>query len=147
MANWTDGPFNSNQVVLSDFRTFLQVATLTFQGIGQGGSITIIIAGVTVTVPTFPGDTESDIAARLAMAINADPTLAALGISGIASGSQLLLNTDIDNITITDPGIMVSQSMPVPTMSTVARGVTVAPLLLTAIVAIFFRRSIDAAGA
>ena len=80
-----------------------------FFGVPAGGTITVTIEGVDVVVTTFAGDTLADIAQRIADAINADPTLSALGITAVAIGDSFAVNATIEMTVITDPGISTSQ--------------------------------------
>jgi len=76
-----------------------------FEGQGQGGTVRITVMGVLVIVTTNPGATPEQIAAAVAAAINADPTLAGMGVVATASGSTLHIGGQVDDIVFTDPGL------------------------------------------
>ncbi len=69
------------------------------------GSVSVTIEGVTVTVNPGASDTAADVAAALAAAINADPTLSAAGITATSQGGRVVTNGDVTDVTITDSGM------------------------------------------
>lgn len=77
----------------------------TLRGAAQGGSVSMVVEGVTITVFTTAGDTLAMIAAALAAAINADPTLQSRGITATAAGNDLLIGGDYGGVIIGDPGL------------------------------------------
>ncbi len=84
-------------------------------GNAMGGSVSIDVAGVTVSVTTTAGQTADQVAAALAAAIQADATLASLGITATSSGDQVFIGAAFDNVVITDPGLMdCASALPFP---------------------------------
>ncbi len=77
----------------------------SFFGIAAGGSIDITIDGIALGVPTLPGETAVDVAAKVAVAINADSGLAALGVIAVALGNQVATNGDVTLLAVNDPGL------------------------------------------
>ena len=70
-----------------------------------GGEVRVTIAGVEIVVATSAVQSLEDVLRALAVAINGDPSLSLLGISGSSLGPQLASDAPIDAIAITDPGI------------------------------------------
>jgi hypothetical protein len=67
-------------------------APWTFAGTALGGQIWATIAGRTITANTTFNQTANDVAAAYAAAVNADATLAALGITATAAGATVTIN-------------------------------------------------------
>lgn len=78
---------------------------LDLAGTGQGGRVEVTVNGVLVGVNTSAGQTAAQIVAALAAAINANSTLAGMGVTAQALGTTLVINGDLTTVTITDPGI------------------------------------------
>jgi hypothetical protein len=99
--------YGATTVALNGFRSGAPLISLLFSGTAEGGSVSLTIAGVVISVPTFPGDTPADVASRLAAAINAHPSLSDLGVFASATGGRLLINETVDpeSIEIDDPGL------------------------------------------
>ncbi|HEU5454220.1 MAG TPA: multicopper oxidase domain-containing protein [Nocardioides sp.] len=75
-------------------------------GTAAGGSVSITVSGVVVTVTTGAGQSAADIAGALAAAINADPGLAALGVTATAQGTRLVVDGgDITQFLSADAGL------------------------------------------
>jgi hypothetical protein len=74
-------------------------------GQARGGTVTVTVDQVPITVVTTAGQTPAQVVAALAAAINADPTLAALGTTALAIGNALVTNGTISSVTIGDPGL------------------------------------------
>ncbi len=86
-------------------------SNLVFWGIASGGSIDVTLEGVVIGITTLPGDTSADVASYLADAINADPSLAAMGVGASSLGSRLIVNGQITDVTIGDPTISLPEPM------------------------------------
>lgn len=112
------------------------VSTLEFGGIGQGGSVSLTVAGVVVTVPTSAGNTAAEVATLLAAAINADSILNGLGISASVQGAAIEISAIVNpgDVAIDDPGIFLVGVPAVPALSDAARGIALCLLLATGIV-------------
>jgi cysteine-rich repeat protein len=80
-------------------------AFLRLFGVAQGGSISIAVEGVVVSVPTTAGETADEVAAALAAAILADPLLQAAGVGAHATGPLLVTTGSLDAVAIDDPGL------------------------------------------
>jgi cysteine-rich repeat protein len=76
-----------------------------FFGIAQGGTVDFIINGVALQVLTLAGEAAADVAANVAAAINADPTLSQTGIFAFAAGSIVITNGMITDREINDSGL------------------------------------------
>jgi hypothetical protein len=74
---------------------------LSFFGIATGGTIDLVIEEIPLSVATLEGETDADVAA----AINADPGLAALGVTAIALGSQVATTGELTAFEVNDPGL------------------------------------------
>jgi hypothetical protein len=72
---------------------------LTISG-GGGGA-----ADVMISITTSAGQTGSEIAAAIAVAVNSDPTLQSIGTTAVAVGNRLIVNARITERVIDDPGI------------------------------------------
>ncbi len=71
--------------------------------------VSVTIDGVEVSVTRQPGDSDADVAAALAAAVNADPTLSAARIFGLASSATFVTTGIIESSAFT--------GAPVPTLS------------------------------
>ena len=80
--------------------------TQTFSGVAQGGSIDLVIEGVALQVTTTLGQTAAQVAAQVAAAIQADATLAGLGVGAVAVGNDVVITGSIDQVGIHDPGLL-----------------------------------------
>ena len=81
-------------------------SVLDLQGDPTGGTVSIVVEGVTINVVTTDGQSLEDVAAALAAAIQADVTLASMGVTATSSGSQLFVGGSYGNLVVTDPGLM-----------------------------------------
>jgi cysteine-rich repeat protein len=79
---------------------------LHLDGVAQGGSVSVTVAGEVVTIATTAGQTPSQVAAALAAAINADPELAAMGFAARAYGSRVIADGPITGAAIADAGLI-----------------------------------------
>ena len=77
-----------------------------FQGTAQGGSITFVVDGIEVVLPTTAGQTAAEVASAMAAAINANADLASLGATAAAVGNQVVVAGGIDSVTIGDSGLV-----------------------------------------
>jgi cysteine-rich repeat protein len=74
-------------------------------GTARGGSVSVTVEGVLVSVTTSSGETAAQVIAALAVAINTDVTLSGLGVSALANGNALTVGGTIDNLVVGDPGL------------------------------------------
>jgi hypothetical protein len=109
--------FGEDLVVLTDFVKFEVNSTLAVFGTSEGGTITLDIGGVMVSVPLGAGLSASQVAEAIASAINADNTLRQLGIVAFVEGNEVRTNAVVDEITNTDPGIEINPPPMVPGLS------------------------------
>lgn len=108
-----------------------RVETLfSFFGVAAGGTIDLEIEGIPLSVATLPGQTSADVAANVAAAINADPGLAALGVTAVALASQVATTGELTAFAVNDPGL---GSPLVPALSDGGRWLLAAVLLLAAL--------------
>lgn len=78
---------------------------LELSGTAAGGSVSITVAGVPISVTTTPGQSAAQVIAALASAVQANPTLQAAGITATAAANRLVVNGDITSVTIADAGL------------------------------------------
>jgi cysteine-rich repeat protein len=83
----------------------LEVDWLRLYGTAAGGSVSVTIEGVLVTVLTFAGQSVDEVFASLVIAIEADPTLMALGVRAGTDPIRLLTTHEITDLTIDDAGL------------------------------------------
>jgi spore coat protein A len=105
--------------------------SLTLYGLAQGGSVSVTVDGVLVTVPTSPGQTPADVVAALAAAITADSTLAGQGVSATPIGDRLVTNGTLGTPNVADPGLS-TQPPAVPSISGWGLGLAALVMLLLA---------------
>jgi cysteine-rich repeat protein len=75
-------------------------------GIAQGGSVSLVIAGVTIFAATSPGQSASEVLEALAAEIAADPVLAGLGVTASVEGPLLVVDgAVIEEASVDDPGL------------------------------------------
>jgi cysteine-rich repeat protein len=87
-------------------------------GTAQGGAIEITVSGVAVSVPTSAGESSTTVAAAVAAAIVADPTLQVLGVSAASSlGTLFVLGGNVDDATSSDPGLQILAPPEVPALA------------------------------
>jgi hypothetical protein len=65
-------------------------------------------------VPTTPGQTSDQVAADIAAAIEADPTLDAAGVTAFASGDRVVTTGTIDSAVSGDAGLVLGSAPPLP---------------------------------
>jgi spore coat protein A len=75
------------------------------KGTAQGGSVSVTVSGVLVSVTTSAGQTAAQVVQALANAINANPTLQGLGVTATAQGARLVTNGDVTAVTVADAGL------------------------------------------
>jgi phage tail sheath gpL-like len=90
---------------------------LRLHGVALGGSVSITLDGVSVTVATNAGESAEQVIANLAAAINGDATLQSLGITAAADGNELLTNGMVSETAINDAGLTAEESTEVPSLS------------------------------
>jgi spore coat protein A len=83
-----------------DAEAFLRLA-----GAAVGGSVSVTVSGVVVTVTTTPGQTAAQVVQALASAINAHAALQAAGVKASALGDRLVTDGDLDALSIGDTGL------------------------------------------
>ncbi len=88
-------------------------------------------------MPTLPGETAADVAAKVAAAINADSGLAALGVTAVSLGSQVATNGDVTLLAVNDPGLGSPQ---VPALTGVALWLLAAVILVVGTLGLRRRR-------
>ncbi len=87
--------------------TCQQEEWLVVDGAPTGGSASLLVDGVDISVSTFAGDTPDDVAARLAAAIVADGTLGVRGVEALADGNRLVVGGAVlESNGTTDPGLI-----------------------------------------
>jgi hypothetical protein len=92
----------------------------SFSGVGVGGAVELVLAGVTLVVPTSPGMDAVRVAEAVAAAIAADPTLSAAGIAATANGATLETNGELVFFLVDDPGLA-GGPVAVPSLGTAGR--------------------------
>ena len=102
-------------------------SSLELYGLAQGGSVSVTVSAVLVSVVTTAGQTPAQVVAALASAIEADATLAAEGVGAVALGIRLVTNGTIDATNVADPGLFTSP-VRVPSLSPL--GFALAALLM-----------------
>jgi len=105
---------------------------LEIYGTAQGGSASVTIDGVLVSIPTSLGQSAAQVAAALAAAIEANPTLAAAGIVAEAQDGQIAVTGNVSAFTLADPGLSQQPPVPVPSLSPAGSLLAAAALALVA---------------
>lgn len=105
-GNDVDGDGCSTQCRTENFQLFA--------GVGEGGSVHFIVNGVSFEIPTYPGQTATDVTAAGAAAINADATLSAAGVSAQPRDMLSLFYTDavLTGVKSEDPGLFAGEIPP-----------------------------------
>jgi spore coat protein A len=75
------------------------------RGTASGGSVSLTVAGILVSVPTSAGQTPAQVAQALAAAVNANATLQALGVTATALGGRVVLSGDVTGFGTSDAGL------------------------------------------
>jgi spore coat protein A len=88
--------------------------SLYVSGLAEGGGVTVTVDGVVLNVPTTPGQTSAQVAADIAAAIEADPTLDAAGVTAFASGDRVVTTGTIDSAVSGDAGLVLGSAPPLP---------------------------------
>jgi cysteine-rich repeat protein len=115
--------------------------SLQVWGQAEGGNVQIMVDGETVQTTTTFGESDSQVAANMAADINANSTLAAIGVTAWADGNRLITNGTIHSFTINDPGLSYSPQA-LPALS--PWGLTLVVMLLTAAAFVGVQRRRDA---
>jgi len=92
---------------------------LEIYGVAHGGSVSVTVDGVLVSIPTTLGQSAAQVAAALAAAIEANPTLAAAGIAAAVQNGQIAVTGNVSGFTLADSGLS-QQPLPpvaVPSLS------------------------------
>ena len=76
-----------------------------FRGVAQGGNVQLIVEGQSVSISTLPGETPTDVAAKLAEAVTTHPVLSGMGVVATGDGDTIVVSGSIDSIDISDPGL------------------------------------------
>lgn len=97
---------NAQAVLLPPEGILLNRIHVQFEWAPVGGAVDITISGVLISVTTTAGQTAEEVVAALVAAINADPTLSVAGINGVANPNELQTDGTIDDLSISDPGLM-----------------------------------------
>jgi spore coat protein A len=116
--------------------------SLVFYGSAEGGDVQVTVDGVVVTTLTTAGMDAAAVAAVVAADIEADPTLAAMGVAAFADGSRVLTVGTIEAVVVNDPGLSVVPMTFLPGLSAPAFALLIALLTLAAVGV--FRRWRDA---
>lgn len=75
-------------------------------GTALGGSVSIFVEGIEITVATVAGQTAAQVLQALADAVNVHPSLQALGISAQVLGGELVITGgEITGSSVDDPGL------------------------------------------
>jgi cysteine-rich repeat protein len=95
---------------------------VSFYGSAEGGGVELTVDGVLVSVPTTLGQTVDEVASAVASAIEADPVLAASGVTAFADGNRVVTTGTIESVTSNDPGLSTEPPVPpqVPSLTPVA---------------------------
>jgi cysteine-rich repeat protein len=76
------------------------------QGDPRGGTVSLVVEGVTIQITTSDGQTLDEVAAALAAAIEANPALVAMGVTATSAGSQVFIGGEYTDVVVADPGLM-----------------------------------------
>lgn len=110
----------------------LVVGTLDLAGTAEGGSVGLLLAGISIQYFTTGGDSAADVVQGLAAAINAESTLTELGVSAGSEGRQLITFGAVpDSVSVDDAGLYLLESLLIPTLP--LWGGIVLAVLLTAV--------------
>jgi polyvinyl alcohol dehydrogenase (cytochrome) len=85
---------------------------LLLTGFAQGGSVRVIVDGVTLTVNTSAGASAASVNAQIAAAIQGNAALAARGVEFLAPANRLRTNGTLTGLLITDPGLVAGPPLP-----------------------------------
>jgi len=80
-------------------------STWQFFGEASGGTIDFLVADVSLQVMTIAGQTATQVATAIADAINADPTLAAAGLTATVDANAVMAIGSITSVVLTDAGL------------------------------------------
>jgi len=112
--------------------------SFTIYGLAEGGSVSVTVDGVLVSVTTTAGQWQSVLAAAVADAINNDETLSQQGVSAVAIGNRVVTNGSIESVVITDPGLSENPLFAVPSLA--PWGLAAVSALLLVVAALVLRR-------
>ena len=80
---------------------------LMISGVATGGSVEVIVSGVSISVATTAGEPASAVVGNLAMTLNADPMLQLDEVSSVELAERLVTNGTIDLINNSDSGLVI----------------------------------------
>jgi cysteine-rich repeat protein len=80
-------------------------SVVNLYGTAQGGTVTLVVDGVSVQVTTTPAQTAASVLAALAAEINGNPTLQGLGVTASVVDGELVVGGDVSSVTVGDPGL------------------------------------------
>lgn len=110
-TGWSGGPdvdaFDAAEPLFID--SWLQVG-----GSAQGGTVFITVAGVPLSVIIPNGHTPDQVIQAIADAIEADTTLAGMGVTAMAVGDTLYTNGVLTAISTTDAGLVLTPGLGAP---------------------------------
>ena len=86
-------------------------------GSAQGGTVTIVVEGVTIQITTSPGQTTEEVIAALAAAIQSDFTLASMHVTASAVNGDLIVGGAYSGVDLSDPGLTDCTAGPSPVIS------------------------------
>ena len=104
------------------------MSVVPLPGFSLGESVTLIFDGVMVSVSTFAGQSEEDVVASFAAAINSSEPLNDRGTSASADGGQLILYGQDAEVEVSGPGLPARPQVEVPTLGPLAMAIVVLSL-------------------
>ena len=114
---------------------------VSIYGVAQGGDVTITVDGIVVIVPTSSGQTREQVAGAIAAAIEADPTLAAAGVTAFADGNRVVTTGTIDSVVVNDAGLSTSAPVSVPSLSPASVAWLIGAVCIVGLIGLGRRRS------
>jgi hypothetical protein len=108
-----DAGANAGAAYLFSVSAWFPGDSWVLSGVAAGGTIDLTVNGVMLIVPTSPGESSSEVAANLAAAINADATLAGMGVAAASEQGELIVNGSVSEFVVQDPGLSVAAILPV----------------------------------
>ncbi|MDX1389899.1 MAG: hypothetical protein R3344_11955, partial [Acidobacteriota bacterium] len=80
-------------------------SVLTLYGNPAGGTVSVVVEGVTIQVATAAGQTDQDVLDALALAIQTDPALSALDVTAVRIGNELFIGGSYTDTIVADTGL------------------------------------------
>jgi cysteine-rich repeat protein len=74
-------------------------------GTPQGGTVTLVVEGVSIEVTILPGQMLAEVMATIALAIQSHPVLAAMRIAASTEGDDLIIGGSYSGVVVADPGL------------------------------------------